>query len=196
MSRKLQQILRIIGKACQDETLTEAEIEKIFQERSFFVELGYEGFGKDMLAQRGRFRRRFDVAGGLTGTGSNGAPTRWIGASRESKASSWIRADSSAPKPPVVTASCATTARPVRRTGRAVVAHEAVVPGGFGAELTAQIQQEAFDCLQAPIQRVGAPFEPVPVSPPLEDDYRPGAPEIHAAARTAIEWDWPEEPRP
>ena len=84
----------------------------------------------------------------------------------------------------------------VRRTGRAVIAHEAVVSGGFGAELAARIQEEAFDCLQAPIQRVGAPFEPVPVSPPLEDDYRPGAPEIHAAARTAIEWDWPEEPRP
>jgi acetoin:2,6-dichlorophenolindophenol oxidoreductase subunit beta len=81
----------------------------------------------------------------------------------------------------------------VRRTGRAVVAHEAVVTGGFGAELTARIQQEAFDCLQAPIQRVGAPFEPVPVSPPLEDDYRPDAGDIHAAARIAIEWDWPEK---
>ena len=84
----------------------------------------------------------------------------------------------------------------VRRTGRAVVAHEAVVPGGFGAELTARIQQEAFDSLEAPIQRVGAPFEPVPVSPPLEDDYRPDAGDIHAAARVAIEWDWPEEPGP
>jgi pyruvate dehydrogenase E1 component beta subunit len=83
----------------------------------------------------------------------------------------------------------------VRRTGRAVVAHEAVVPGGFGAELTARIQEEAFDCLEAPIQRVGAPFEPVPVSPPLEDDYRPDAEDIHAAARIAIEWDWPAEPR-
>ena len=80
----------------------------------------------------------------------------------------------------------------VRRTGRAVVAHDAVTTGGFGAELTARIQQEAFDCLEAPIQRVGAPFEPVPVSPPLEDDYRPDAGDIHAAARIAIEWDWPE----
>ncbi len=85
-----------------------------------------------------------------------------------------------------------TIAASVRRTGRAVVAHEAVTTGGFGAELTARIQQEAFDCLQAPIQRVGAPFEPVPVSPPLEDDYRPDAADIHAAARVAIEWDWPE----
>jgi hypothetical protein len=67
MSRKFQQILRSIGKACQDKTLTEAEIEKIFQERSFFVELGYEGFGRDLLAQRGRSRKRFDVA--LTGFG-------------------------------------------------------------------------------------------------------------------------------
>jgi pyruvate dehydrogenase E1 component beta subunit len=85
-----------------------------------------------------------------------------------------------------------TIAASVRRTGRAVVAHEAVTTGGFGAELTARIQQEAFDCLEAPIQRVGAPFEPVPVSPPLEDDYRPDAADIHAAARVAIEWDWPE----
>jgi pyruvate dehydrogenase E1 component beta subunit len=85
-----------------------------------------------------------------------------------------------------------TIAASVRRTGRAVVAHEAVTTGGFGAELTARIQQEAFDCLEAPIQRVGAPFEPVPVSPPLEDDYRPDAADIHGAARVAIEWDWPE----
>ena len=85
-----------------------------------------------------------------------------------------------------------TIAASVRRTGRAVVAHEAVTTGGFGAELTARIQQEAFDCLQAPVQRVGAPFEPVPVSPPLEDAYRPDAADIHAAARVAIEWDWPE----
>jgi acetoin:2,6-dichlorophenolindophenol oxidoreductase subunit beta len=85
-----------------------------------------------------------------------------------------------------------TIAASVRRTGRAVVAHEAVTIGGFGAELAAELQDAAFDCLEAPIQRVGAPFAPVPVSPPLEDAYRPGAEEIFAAARTAIEWDWPE----
>ena len=77
----------------------------------------------------------------------------------------------------------------VRRTGRAVIAHEAVTVGGFGAELAARIQDAAFDCLEAPIQRVGAPFTPVPVSPPLEDAYRPGAAQIAAAARTALEWD-------
>jgi pyruvate/2-oxoglutarate/acetoin dehydrogenase E1 component len=82
--------------------------------------------------------------------------------------------------------------RSVSRTGRAVVAHEAVRIGGFGAELTAQIQELAFDFLLAPIQRVGAPFTPVPLSPPLEDAYRTGADDVYAAARFAIEWDQPE----
>jgi len=86
-----------------------------------------------------------------------------------------------------------TLAGSVRRSGRAVVAHEAVRAGGFGAEMASQLAEAAFDCLEAPIQRVGAPFTPVPVSPPLEDAYRPGAVQIHAAALTAIEWDKPEE---
>jgi pyruvate dehydrogenase E1 component beta subunit len=84
-----------------------------------------------------------------------------------------------------------TVATSVARTGRAVVAHEAVASGGFGAEMAARIQEATFDCLEAPIQRVGAPFTPVPVSPPLEDAYRPGADQIHAAALRAIEWDKP-----
>ncbi|HEY5427711.1 MAG TPA: pyruvate dehydrogenase complex E1 component subunit beta [Solirubrobacteraceae bacterium] len=84
----------------------------------------------------------------------------------------------------------------VRRTGRAVVAHEAVRTGGFGAELAAELQAAAFDHLDAPIQRVGAPFMPVPLSPTLEDAYRPGAPEIEAAARRAVSWADREEPIP
>jgi acetoin:2,6-dichlorophenolindophenol oxidoreductase subunit beta len=85
-----------------------------------------------------------------------------------------------------------TIGQSVRRTGRALVAHEAVTVGGFGAELSSRIQEVAFDCLRAPIQRVGAPFTPVPVSPPLEDGYRPGRDDILAAARVALEWDLPE----
>ena len=81
----------------------------------------------------------------------------------------------------------------VRRTGRAVVAHEAVRTGGFGAELAAEIQAQAFDFLEAPIQRVGAPFTPVPLSPSLEDDYRPGADDVYAAARAALAWDGHED---
>jgi pyruvate dehydrogenase E1 component beta subunit len=84
----------------------------------------------------------------------------------------------------------------VRRTGRAVVAHEAVRTGGFGAELAAELQAAAFDYLEAPIQRVGAPFMPVPLSPPLEDSYRPQSEQIDAAARYAVEWADREEPVP
>ena len=53
----------------------------------------------------------------------------------------------------------------VRRTGRLVVAHEAVEHGGFGAEIAAQVQAAAFDYLDAPIERVGAPFAPDPTEP-------------------------------
>jgi acetoin:2,6-dichlorophenolindophenol oxidoreductase subunit beta len=76
----------------------------------------------------------------------------------------------------------------VRRTGRAVVAHEAVRTGGFGAELAAQLQAAAFDYLEAPIQRVGAPFTPVPLSPALEDAYRPDADDVYSAAKLAVQW--------
>ena len=69
----------------------------------------------------------------------------------------------------------------VARTHRLVVAHEAVEHGGFGAEVVAQVQQAAFDELDAPIGRVGAPFAPVPFSPPLEDAYLPGRAEVAAA---------------
>jgi pyruvate/2-oxoglutarate/acetoin dehydrogenase E1 component len=74
----------------------------------------------------------------------------------------------------------------VRRTNHLVVAHEAVEHGGFGAEVTAQVQAAAFDDLDAPIERVGAPFTPVPLSPPLEDEFRPGADEVYAAAKRAL----------
>jgi pyruvate/2-oxoglutarate/acetoin dehydrogenase E1 component len=74
----------------------------------------------------------------------------------------------------------------VERTGRLVVAHEAVEHGGFGAEIVAQVQHSAFDSLDAPIERVGAPFTPVPLSAPLEDAYLPGADEIVAAVRRAV----------
>lgn len=66
----------------------------------------------------------------------------------------------------------------VRKTGRAVVAHEAVRQGGFGAELSATIAEEAFDALKAPVVRIGAPFVPIPVSPHLEDMCRTLAPDI------------------
>jgi acetoin:2,6-dichlorophenolindophenol oxidoreductase subunit beta len=74
----------------------------------------------------------------------------------------------------------------VSRTHRLVVAHEAVASGGFGAEITARVQEAAFDELDAPIVRVGAPFAPVPFSPPLEDAYLPGRNDVAAAVRAVL----------
>jgi pyruvate dehydrogenase E1 component beta subunit len=74
----------------------------------------------------------------------------------------------------------------VRRTHRLVVAHEAVVHGGFGAEIAAQVQAAAFDELDAPVARVGAPFAPVPFSPPLEDAYLADRGDVAAAVRRVV----------
>lgn len=66
----------------------------------------------------------------------------------------------------------------VKRTSRALIAHEAVLNGGLGAEIAARIQEEAFDWLDAPVSRVGAPFAPVPASPVLEEAFVPNAKSI------------------
>ena len=65
--------------------------------------------------------------------------------------------------------------------------HEAVKFGGFGGEIAAQIQEEAFDYLDAPIMRVGAPFCPVPFSPALEQIYMPNADAIVAKVKETLE---------
>jgi pyruvate dehydrogenase E1 component beta subunit len=74
----------------------------------------------------------------------------------------------------------------VKKTHRALVAHEAVRFGGIGAEFAAQIQEEAFDYLDAPVGRVGAPFSPVPFSPALEKHYIPDADRIAAEVRRIL----------
>jgi pyruvate dehydrogenase E1 component beta subunit len=71
-----------------------------------------------------------------------------------------------------------------RRTNRVLVVHEAVRFGGLGAEIASQIQEDAFDYLDAPVSRLGAPFTPVPFSPALEANYLPNAAKIADAART------------
>jgi acetoin:2,6-dichlorophenolindophenol oxidoreductase subunit beta len=80
----------------------------------------------------------------------------------------------------------ATVVKSVKKTHRAMVVHEAVRFGGFGAEIAAQIQEEAFDYLDAPIARVGAPFSPVPFSPALEAHYVPNADRIVAEAKKQL----------
>jgi acetoin:2,6-dichlorophenolindophenol oxidoreductase subunit beta len=79
-----------------------------------------------------------------------------------------------------------TIAGSVAKTHRLVVAHEAVTHGGYGAELASQVQAAVFDELDAPIQRVGAPFTPIPFTPPLEDAYLPGRADVAAAVHAAV----------
>jgi len=74
----------------------------------------------------------------------------------------------------------------VKKTHNALVVHEAVRFGGFGGEIAAQIQEHAFDYLDTPVGRVGAPFAPVPFSPSLEKSYVPNAARIVAAARAQL----------
>ena len=74
----------------------------------------------------------------------------------------------------------------VRKTNRVVVVHEAVRFGGLGAEVAAQIQEHAFDHLDAPVGRIAAPFSPVPFSPALEQHYLPDADRIAAGIRETL----------
>jgi pyruvate dehydrogenase E1 component beta subunit len=70
----------------------------------------------------------------------------------------------------------------VKKTHRVVVAHEAVRFCGVGAEIASQITEQAFDYLDGPPLRIGAPSSPVPYSPALEREWVPGADDIVAAA--------------
>jgi pyruvate/2-oxoglutarate/acetoin dehydrogenase E1 component len=74
----------------------------------------------------------------------------------------------------------------VRKTTRAVTAHEAVTRGGFGAELTAVIQHGAFDYLDAPIERVGAKFGPLPFAPVMEEHVVPHAADVLDAIKRTV----------
>lgn len=71
----------------------------------------------------------------------------------------------------------------VTKTSRLLIAHEAVLTGGLGAEIAAIVAKDAFGYLDAPIERVGAPDIPPPFSPALEDAFIPGEEEILSKAR-------------
>jgi pyruvate/2-oxoglutarate/acetoin dehydrogenase E1 component len=74
----------------------------------------------------------------------------------------------------------------VQKTTRCVVAHEAVVRMGFGAEIAAIVQHGAFDYLDAPVERVGARFTPVPFAPVMEQYVIPDAEDVLAAVRRTV----------
>jgi pyruvate/2-oxoglutarate/acetoin dehydrogenase E1 component len=73
----------------------------------------------------------------------------------------------------------------VTRTGRLVTVHEAPVFGGFGAEIAATISTRAFGYLDAPIERLGGAWTPIPFGQVLIDEYLPSEQDIvNAAERT------------
>jgi pyruvate/2-oxoglutarate/acetoin dehydrogenase E1 component len=80
-----------------------------------------------------------------------------------------------------------TIAASVTKTHRAIIAHEAVRNGGFGAEIAARIGEELFDELDAPVVRVACPFVPIPFAPELERALLPGPDNIVRAVRAQLQ---------
>jgi len=74
----------------------------------------------------------------------------------------------------------------VKKTGRAVVVHEAVRSFGVGAEVSARIHESLFKELKAPVQRVASQDCPVPYAPPLEAAYLYSHADIEAAIRRTL----------
>jgi 2-oxoisovalerate dehydrogenase E1 component beta subunit len=72
----------------------------------------------------------------------------------------------------------------VRKTGRCVVLHEATRTSGFGAELTALVQEHCFYHLEAPIERVTGWDTPYPHA--LEWDYFPGPQRVGQSFRKVM----------
>jgi 2-oxoisovalerate dehydrogenase E1 component beta subunit len=73
----------------------------------------------------------------------------------------------------------------VRKTGRCVIVHEATRTSGFGAELSALVQEHCFYSLEAPIERVAGWDTPYPHA--FEWEYFPGPARVAAALRRAME---------
>ncbi len=74
----------------------------------------------------------------------------------------------------------------VRKTNRLVIVHEASVFAGFGAEIAAMVMEKAFDWLDAPVGRVGAPDVPMPFNDKLESLVIPSISRIIEAVRGAL----------
>src|SRR5262249_1666406 len=77
----------------------------------------------------------------------------------------------------------ATVLESVAKTSRLLIAHEAVVPFGIGAEIAATVADQAFWHLDAPIQRIGASPTPPPHAPSLEHAWLPDRTDIEQAIR-------------
>ncbi len=76
----------------------------------------------------------------------------------------------------------------VRKTSKVIVLHEDTHTGGFGAEISATIAEEAFEDLDAPPRRVTAPDTPVPFAPALEAAFLPQVADVVTALREIAEY--------
>ena len=74
----------------------------------------------------------------------------------------------------------------VKRTGRAVIVHEAVRTAGFGAEIAARVAEAAFFELHAPVVRVTGWDAPYPPFTSFEHHFRPSVARVLAAVRTTL----------
>jgi pyruvate dehydrogenase E1 component beta subunit len=74
----------------------------------------------------------------------------------------------------------------VRKTMHAAVAHDAHKTGGFGAELSARLMEEAFDHLDAPVERVAALDVPIPCTPGGMAEVYPSADDVVAAVERLL----------
>jgi pyruvate/2-oxoglutarate/acetoin dehydrogenase E1 component len=71
----------------------------------------------------------------------------------------------------------------VKKTNRVLIVHEDTRTGGVAGEISARINENAFEWLDAPILRVTAADVPLPYSPPLEDYVLPQTSDIVVALR-------------
>ena len=76
----------------------------------------------------------------------------------------------------------------VRKTAKALIVHEDTLFQGFGAEIAAQISENGFDFLDAPIRRVAAADTPIQYAPKLEDFVLPNDEDIYTALKSLSEY--------
>jgi 2-oxoisovalerate dehydrogenase E1 component beta subunit len=74
----------------------------------------------------------------------------------------------------------------VAKTSKLLILHEDTRTSGFGAEIAAQVAEDAFENLDAPIKRVAAPDTPIPFSPPLEKAFIPQVADVASALRELV----------
>lgn len=74
----------------------------------------------------------------------------------------------------------------VKKTSRALIVHEALLTGGFGAEVAARLADSAFQWLDAPLRRVAYPDRPAPYARVLEQALLPGRDRVLTAARELL----------